>query len=119
EHGYLRRVERAHGLPLAERQHADRIAGGRVYRDARYASYGLDVELDGRLDHTALGQRDRDLDRDLESATTGRRTIRLGWGQVYDRPCRTAGHVARLLALGGWTGTPKRCSPDCPVADVA
>ncbi|HYJ26534.1 MAG TPA: type IV toxin-antitoxin system AbiEi family antitoxin domain-containing protein, partial [Nocardioides sp.] len=47
EHGYLRRVERAHGLPLAERQHADRIAGGRVYRDARYASYGLDVELDG------------------------------------------------------------------------
>lgn len=62
------------------------------------------MELDGRLDHSAL---DRDLERDLETATSGRRSVRLGWGRVYDRPCRTAALIARLLVLGGWGGGPK------------
>lgn len=115
EHGYLDRVERAHGLPKAERQQSDRLAGGRIYRDAPYPAYGLDVELDGRLDHSALPDRDRDLERDLDSALHERRSIRLGWGQVYDRPCRTAAQVARLLAIGGWEGSPTPCSPSCPV----
>lgn len=118
EHGYLHRVERAHGLPVADRQQADRVAGGRIYRDAPYSAYGLDVELDGRLDHSALDQRDRDLERDLETATTGRRSDRLGWGQVYDRPCRTAAIIARLLVLGGWEGEPTPCSPTCPIGDA-
>ena len=115
EHGYLQHVERAHGLPKAERQQSDRLAGGRIYRDAPYPAYGLDVELDGRLDHSALPDRDRDLERDLDSALHERRSIRLGWGQVYDRPCRTAAQVARLLAIGGWEGSPTPCSPSCPV----
>ena len=115
-HGYLDRVERAHGLPTAERQRTDRVAGARIYRDAPYPAFGLVVELDGRLDHSALSDRDRDLDRDLETATAEMRTVRLGWGQVYDRPCRTAARVGRLLQLGGWTGTPTRCSPSCEVA---
>ena len=54
EHGYLRRVEQAHGLPPADRQQGDRVAGARIYRDAPYPAYDLDVELDGRLDHSAL-----------------------------------------------------------------
>jgi hypothetical protein len=116
EHGYLRRVEQAHGLPRADRQRADRLSGGRVYRDAPYPSYDLDVELDGRFDHSALTDRDRDLDRDLATAVDGVRTVRLGWGQVYDRPCRTAVAVARLLQLGGWAGEPRPCGPLCPVA---
>lgn len=115
EHGYLDRVERAHGLPPAQRQVADEVVGRGIRRDARYAPYDLDVELDGRLDHTALIDRDRDLERDLASASAGRRTIRLGWGQVYDRPCRTAATVARLLQLGGWEGQPVPCSPTCPI----
>lgn len=118
EHGYLDRVERAHGLPPADRQRVDRVSGGRVYRDASYPAYDLTVELDGRLDHTALGDRDRDLERDLETAVGGARTVRLGWGQVYDRPCRTAAAVARLLRLGGWEGEARPCSPGCPVAGV-
>lgn len=118
EHGYLHRVERAHGLPVADRQKADRVAGGRIYRDAPYPAYDLDVELDGRLDHSALDQRDRDLERDLETATSGRRSVRLGWGQVYDRPCRTAALIARLLVLGGWEGEPRPCSPTCPISDA-
>lgn len=115
EHGYLHRVERAHGLPAADRQRADRGAGGRIYRDAPYPAYDLDVELDGRLDHSALADRDRDLERDLDTATNRRRSARLGWGQVYDRPCRTAAQVARLLTIGGWKGTPTPCSPTCPI----
>ncbi|WP_207210469.1 type IV toxin-antitoxin system AbiEi family antitoxin domain-containing protein [Nocardioides zhouii] len=118
EHGYLDKVERAHGLPAADRQQPDRIAGGRVYRDARYPAYDLDVELDGRLDHSALADRDSDLERDLDTATRRRRSVRLGWGQVYDRPCRTAAQVARLLAIGGWEGTPTPCSPTCSVGGV-
>lgn len=117
EHGYLHRVERAHGLPVADRQRADRVAGGRIYRDAPYPAYDLDVELDGRLDHSALTDRDRDLERDLDTAAHRRRSVRLGWGQVYDRPCRTADRVARLLAIGGWEGTPTPCSPSCPIGD--
>jgi hypothetical protein len=115
EHGYLHRVERAHGLPPADRQRADRVSGRRIYRDAPYPAYGLVVELDGRLDHTALAERDDDLDRDLETATSSVRTTRLGWGQVYDRPCRTAGAIGRLLRLGGWQGAPTPCSPSCTV----
>lgn len=117
EHGYLDRVERAHGLPVADRQQPDRVAGGRIYRDAPYPTYDLDVELDGRLDHSAVADRDRDLERDLETATTGRRTVRLGWGQVYDRPCRTAAAIGRLLRLGGWEGSPTPCSPTCPIGE--
>lgn len=116
EHGYLHRVERAHELPTADRQREDRVAGGRIYRDAPYPAYDLVVELDGRLDHSALADRDRDLERDLETATHGRRSVRLGWGQVYERPCRTAAQVARLLAVGGWEGAPMPCSPSCPIA---
>jgi hypothetical protein len=117
EHGYLVKVERAHGLPAADRQQPGRIAGVRVYRDAPYPAYDLDVELDGRLDHSAVADRDRDLERDLDTASNRRRSVRLGWGQVYDRPCRTAAQVARLLAIGGWEGAPTPCSPTCPIGD--
>lgn len=116
EQGYLERIERAHGLPTADRQHPDRVGGGRIYRDVRYAAYALDVELDGRLFHDTAEQRDRDLDRDLETATTGRRTVRLGWGQVFGRPCRTTGHVVGLLRLGGWGGQASVCGPGCWLA---
>ena len=53
EHGYLHRVERAHGLTCA--------------------------------------QRDRDFDRDLAAAADGVNSRRVSWGQVFDRPCWTAG----------------------------
>jgi hypothetical protein len=42
---YLRDVERAHGLPVGQRQFARRNTEADVY----YTDYGLLVELDGRL----------------------------------------------------------------------
>ncbi|WP_197687656.1 MULTISPECIES: hypothetical protein [unclassified Nocardioides] len=113
EHAYLDLVERAHGLPVGRRQQPGSSERSGVLRDVDYDPLLFLVELDGRLFHDTSGQRDRDLDRDLDAAVDGRRTVRLGWGQVIDRPCRTAARVAALLARAGWTGTPTRCGPDC------
>jgi hypothetical protein len=113
EHGYLRFVERAHDLPRATRQRRATGTMGVVYRDATYET--LLVELDGRLFHDTAGQRDRDMDRDLDAAVGGRQTIRLGYGQVFDRPCLTALRVGVLLQKRGWSGSVRPCGPDCPL----
>jgi hypothetical protein len=115
EHGYLTRIERPRLLPSAQLQVRGAARTAVVYRDAEY-SQGLLVELDGVLNHSSVRQRDSDLERDLDTALTSRETVRLGWGQVFERPCSTAGKIARLLELRGWAGPPTRCSPDCPVA---
>ncbi len=114
EREYLTRVERAHGLPVADRQVADRTSAGRCDRDVLYRRYSLVVELDGRAFHDTAGQRDADLERDLVAAVErGAVTVRIGYGQVFSRACRTAYLVAALLARGGWGGRPRRC-PRCP-----
>jgi hypothetical protein len=115
ERGYLARVERSHGLPTAKRQHPSRSVGATRYRDVDYPAFGLVVELDGRMFHDTAPGRDRDLERDLDAAVDGRTTIRLGWGQVFDRSCRTAVRVAAVLRTLGWTGVPRPCGPDCPI----
>ena len=112
EHGYLTRVERAHGLVRARRQVRDRVGAGTIYRDVEY-SVGLVVELDGRLFHDTAAQRDRDMDRDLATAVDGKDSVRLGYGQVFDRPCWTAGHVRTLLRMRGWRGLGRSCGPTC------
>lgn len=113
ERGYLTRVERAHGLPTAHRQVKASLRGT-VYRDVEYNDLGLVVELDGRLFHDNAAARDRDLDRDLDAAVTGQLTIRLGWGQVFDRPCRTAYSLGRIAERRGWSGHLRTC-PHCTV----
>lgn len=113
ERGYLDRVERAHGLPRADRQARATTSLGVIYRDVEYDA-GLVIELDGRLFHNTVKARDADLDRDLEAAVDGRETVRISWGQVFDRGCRTAGRIAVLLAKRGWDGRALPCGPDCP-----
>jgi hypothetical protein len=114
EHGYFRAVERAHGLPSARRQVRGTSSVGVVYRDAQYEG-GLLVELDGRLVHETVPQRDADFERDLDSASNGHTTVRLSWGQVFDRPCSTALKIGQILRRRGWTGEPRRCAPSCPI----
>ncbi|MCX6398911.1 MAG: hypothetical protein NTX33_03130 [Propionibacteriales bacterium] len=120
EHAYLVDVERPHGLPRGERQQRDRDARGRsMYRDVVYGGahppWRRYVELDGRLGHTTTRDRDRDLERDLDAALEHTDTVRLGYGQVFERACATAAKVARLLQLDGWQGVPTGC-PRCPQA---
>lgn len=109
EHGYLTRVERPHGLPTGLRQVRDSPRGP-VYRDVAYRGLGTYVELDGRLFHDSARARDADLDRDLDAAVRGAVTVRLGWGQVFGRPCVTAMRVGRVLQLHGWSGAVRPCS---------
>ncbi|MDN4162007.1 hypothetical protein [Nocardioides abyssi] len=94
--------------------------GGRpLLRDVEHAPYGLVVELDGRMFHDSARQRARDLERDLDAALTGRQTVRLGWSQVFDTACRTAGTIGRLLVLRGWRDEVRPCGPGCAVRRTA
>ena len=117
EHAFLTHVERPHGLPSSRHQRRDVLSGsGRarsIYRDAEYVGLGLVIELDGRLTHGSSRARDADLDRDLETLTTGRTTVRIGWGQAVRRPCQTARHLGVLLTQRGWAGSITGC-PRCP-----
>jgi len=111
EHGYLDRVERPHGLPRGQRQ-IGASSRGPIYRDVTYVEQGLVIELDGRLFHDSSEARDADLDRDLDAAVDRLQTVRIGWGQVYDRPCVTAQRIGALLTARGWVGLPTPC-PGC------
>ncbi|MDX6233365.1 MAG: hypothetical protein QOH68_2380, partial [Nocardioidaceae bacterium] len=115
EHAYLRRVERAHGLPSGLRQ-VRASSRGPIYRDVVYDALGLAVELDGRVDHTESIDRDHDLERDLDAALDELTTLRIGWGQVVGRPCSTAAKLATLMTRRGWTGRLHPC-PRCHGGD--
>lgn len=115
EHAYLTRVERAHGLPVADRQVRESPRGV-VYRDVDYRAFGPIVELDGRLFHSSTAQRDADLDRDLDAALEHRDTVRLGWGPCLAHSCATAQKMTALLRQRGWRGSLRRC-PQCHQRD--
>ncbi|WP_018155218.1 hypothetical protein [Demetria terragena] len=112
EHGYLHRVERAHGLPRALRQVTDTTGPRVAVRDALYPDRRA-IELDGRAFHQGADRRDHDLERDLDASLAGLASTRIGWAQVFDRPCLTAGKISALLAADGWGGEPTECRPGC------
>ena len=112
EHGYLTDVERPHGLPEGRRQESHRHRGSNVYRDVDYDGLGLIVELDGRVFHESARARDRDMDRDLDAAVDGQETVRVSYGQVFERACSTAQKIGAILQRRGWDGEVKPC-PDC------
>ena len=114
EYRYLRDVERAHGLPRSRHQVRAVIDGKVVYRDAYYEEYLVAVELDGRLAHPDE-ERWRDSHRDTQAGAQGVQTCRYDWRDVYAHPCQTALLQAQVLRRRGWRGTPKPCSPGCPV----
>jgi hypothetical protein len=114
EYRYLRDVERAHGLPAAERQAPAAEHGRQIYRDVRYRGYRVAVELDGSASHPAE-QRWRDHHRDNAAAVDGVITLRYGWADVAERPCETAGEIGAVLAGRGWPGPLRRCGPGCRV----
>ena len=112
ERGYLD-LERRHGLPEADRQRAERLAGRLIYRDAPYVELGLKVELDGGAFHDNAAARERDADRDLDTLVDDdSATVRLTYGQVFDRGCLTIAKIATLLERRGWPGPFVRC-PNC------
>jgi hypothetical protein len=139
EQTYLRRVERAHGLPPGQRQVR---AGGTpialldalevepwpegstdtedgcsaptqvVYRDVEYVPYGVIVELDGRAGHADVGSQWRDMSRDNAAALEGKVTLRFGY-QLVTEPCATAAQVGLALRGRGWAGSALCCGSTC------
>lgn len=103
---YRRDVERAHGLDPGQRQ--VRSGTGGYVRDVTYDE-GLVVELDGRRGHDGAGFF-RDIDRDnYHLVYEGLQTLRVGWKQCHEDPCRVARVVAALRRSLGWTGDLRRC----------
>jgi hypothetical protein len=115
ERRYHRDVERPHGLPTARRQAQFRIGDHNEYRDVLYEAYGTAVELDG--DATHGDTRWWDVRRDNAAAADGIVTLRYGWFDVTQTPCRVAAEVARVLGGRGFAGA-RPCSEGCPVGDV-
>jgi hypothetical protein len=114
---YLRKVERAHGLPTGKRQlRADRT-GNPIYRDVEYEDFGVIVELDGRAGHEDAGSRWRDMSRDNAALLESKQTLRFGYQLVND-PCTAAAQTATLLRLRGWSASPKPCAPTCSLANT-
>lgn len=116
ERRYVRDVERAHGLPAAQRQ-ARRTLGGRThYKDNWYAGYRVAVEIDGPAYHQgdrAAADRDRD-NRNL--AADAVQTFRFGPVGVTEQACESATLVAAALRRNGWAGSPYPCHRlDCVV----
>ncbi|TIC79438.1 hypothetical protein [Nocardioides sp. GY 10127] len=117
ERRYLRRIERAHGLPRGVRQ-APR-PGGAGLQDVLYLDGACGVELDGGLNHHGWDAQGRDARRDLEDAAAGLHRVRLRWGQVEGaEACRTAALLACVLARHGWAGAPRPCGAGCVVGCV-
>ncbi|WP_018156906.1 hypothetical protein [Demetria terragena] len=70
EQGYVRRVQRPHGLPPGSLQVAQALLSGSVIRDGLVLGRQI-IELDGRAFHQGAGRRDSDLERDLDAAAVG------------------------------------------------
>jgi very-short-patch-repair endonuclease len=109
---YLRDVERRHGLPRGDRQ--VRVIRGitRQYIDVRYADYGVVVELDGVLAHSADG-RSRDMRRDNANTLDGYQTLRYSWVPVAYHACATALEVFSLLRRNGLRTPFRPCGKSC------
>ncbi|HEY3409651.1 MAG TPA: type IV toxin-antitoxin system AbiEi family antitoxin domain-containing protein [Propionicimonas sp.] len=105
---YVREVERAHGLPAADRQ-ASPLSGRRA--DGWYPDFGLVIELDGRAFHSGANALN-DMDRDNAHLVVGVATLRFGWRQVTQNPCGVARIVAASLHGRGWQGATTTC-PRC------
>lgn len=116
---YVRDVEDAHGLPRMERQvplDAEAVRDGRSRRlDFRDRKRGLGVEIDGELWHRDRQAADRAKDRAV--AGRGETMLRAGWYEVLQSPCAVAADVAVAQIARGWTGRPKRCSPECRILE--
>jgi hypothetical protein len=112
ERRYVRDVERAHGLPAADRQVRVTLDGRTHYLDNCYQAIGLAIELDGQIAH-AIEQRWADMRRDNLHAAAGILTLRYTWTDVTERPCLVARQVAAVMGERGAPVTLRPCGPAC------
>jgi len=109
---YFRDVEHKHGLPRGDRQVLVIRGAASQYIDVRYSEYGVIVELDGVLAHSA-GSRRHDARRDNANALDGYQALRYGWVPIAYHPCVTATEVFGLLQRNGYLGPLRPCGKRC------
>jgi hypothetical protein len=114
ENRWVRNVERAHGLPAAQRQVLIIRDRAPQYLDNLYAELCIGVELDGQAYHP-VDERWLDIRRDNALAADGILVLRYGWADVSGQPCKTAAQFAEVARQRGWPGTLRRCGPSCDV----
>jgi hypothetical protein len=112
ERRYVMNVERAHGLPPAQRQACVLVGEKRRYLDNLYEEAKLAVELDGLAAHPAE-RRWADSHRDNEIAGLGILTLHYTWHDTDAGSCVTAGQVGALLTMRGTKVTLRKCGPAC------
>jgi len=116
ERRYARDVERAHGLPTAQRQARRTIAGRTHYKDSWYPEFRVCVELDGPTYHQNEQVRQDKRRDNLNLAVDAAQTYRFGPVEVTERACESAAMVAATLRRRGWRGQPHPCRrPGCRV----
>jgi len=116
ERRYARDVERAHGLPTAQRQARRTIAGRTHYKDNWYPEFRVCVELDGPTYHQNEQVRQDKRRDNLNLAVDAAQTYRFGPVEVTERACESAAMVAATLRRRGWQGQPHPCRrPGCTV----
>jgi very-short-patch-repair endonuclease len=116
ERRYTIGVERAHGLPRANRQVRVQQDTGSKYLDNLYEDYGLCVEIDGAIAHP-VEERRRDKQRDnWNLAQEEIVTMRFEFPDIRDQEscCKTAALVIPVLQARAPTPlSPHPCSPTC------
>lgn len=110
EYVYREDVERAHGLPSANRQ--DSMSEG-TRTDVLYDEQQVLVEVDGRLGHEDSKSAFRDLDRDNRHASRELMTLRYGSADIRGRPCAVARQLWQTLHRRGLAEPFQKC-PRCP-----
>lgn len=104
-------VERAHGLPAADRQVPHVVDGRRIAEDFEYDLPGgkLTVRVDGWTYHRNREVAYRDRARDNAAELKGRARMVFGTEEIHGDPCGTARTITRRLRQLGWLGTPRAC----------
>jgi hypothetical protein len=106
EHGYLTRVERPLTIGVEVALHHRVVPRTTVELDGQVVVLRVAVDDCGPGATAHLAHRRWQ----VVASVAGRTTVRLTWGQVFDRPCWTAVQVARLLGV-----QPRPCGPGCGV----
>lgn len=97
------RLCREHGLPVPSRQEVLKRPSGVFYTDARFAAYGVVVEIDG-IQHLTVVQARQDHRKQNELQIDGDSVLRVLNAELRCDPAPFIEQLTRALVSRGWRG---------------